>query len=293
MEEFIQKNLREQQDKKVGNGEKNGGDDDHDDADGNHDGQYTSYTTSDLAERELYAELLLATEIDDGRKRINDSDNDGGGSKKKSGTEGDVGAGGAVMGGTGIAEVALPIDERLRAARATEMAALEREQARMAKQRNYYDGGVEPSLSLSSSALPGNTTFSSSQFNSNNNNDLLGASYSHNFQLHTKEWVSRRRDERQIEIDTLRIAREATEGNTNVENRARIGFEAARRSAKQGGGASASTSATTTGRGGGASADKDDDPSMRNEWDRKQGRDARSNDERVWRTFMTKQRNRR
>ncbi|KAL3756371.1 hypothetical protein ACHAWU_007497 [Discostella pseudostelligera] len=286
--EFIQKNLRDKQDQKVGNGEKNGGDDD---IDGNLDGQYTSHATSDSAERELYAELLLSTENDNGRTQMNDSDIDGGGNKLKSGTEGDVGAGGAVMGGTGIAEVALPIDERLRAARATEMAALERERARTAK-RNYYDGGVEPSLSLSSSALPGNTIFASSH--SNNNNDLLGASYSHNFQLHTKEWVSRRRDERQFEIDALRTAREATEGNTTVENRARIGFEAARRSAKQGGGASASTTATTTGGGsGGARAHKDDDPSMRNEWDRKQGGDARSNDERVWRTFMTKQRNRR
>jgi hypothetical protein len=279
MEEFIQKNLREKQQDPLGSTTTTtnayGGDEV-----GNHDRQST--------ERELYAELLLSPKgKGDGiRKRMNyseDDDGDGDDTKKKRGAEGDVGAGGAVMGGTGIAEVALPIDERLRAARATEMAALERERARMAK-RNYHDGTV------SSSALP-NTVFSSSHSNNTSDlstNNLLGASYSHNFQLHTKEWVSRRRDERQIEIDALRTAQEATEGNTTIENRARIGFEAARKSAKQGGGSGANASTLTASAGG-----KNDDPSMRNEWDRKQGGDARSNDERVWRTFMTKQRNRR
>ncbi len=271
MEEFIRKKLHAKQDL-VG-----------DDA-----GRHTS--TSDSAERELYAELLLSTERDSDRKRLNDSDDDDDGAtaKRKRGDEGDVGAGGAVMGGTGIAEVALPIDERLRAARATEMAALERERAMMAKRKYGGVGGIVEPSSLSSSALPNHTTHS---HNNDMSNNLLGASYSHNFQLHTKEWVSRRRDERQIEIDALRTALDATEGNTTMENRARVGFEAARKSTKLGevGRASAPTTSTS----GGGTASTNNDPSMRNEWDRKQGGDARSNDERVWRSFMTKQRNRR
>jgi hypothetical protein len=266
MEEFIRKNLHEKQDRVVGDSA----------------GHPRNASTSDSAERELYAELFLSTEINNDGKGSNVSDDEGDGAtaKRMRGDEGDVGAGGAVMGGTGIAEVALPIDERLRAARATEMAALEWERARMAK-RNHYDGGVGVDVGGPSSALP----------NHDMSNNLLGASYSHNFQLHTKEWVSRRRDERQIEIDALRSAHEATEGNTTIENRARVGFEAARKSAKLG--ERERTNAPTTSASGYGSADTNNDPSMRNEWDRKQGGDARSNDERVWRTFMTKQRNRR
>lgn len=52
-----------------------------------------------------------------------------------------MGAGGAMMGGTGIAEVALPIDKRIRALRDTERAAAEHESAKgeQARQR----GGEE------------------------------------------------------------------------------------------------------------------------------------------------------
>eukprot|EP00557_Chaetoceros_sp_GSL56_P012660 CAMPEP_0176478496 /NCGR_PEP_ID=MMETSP0200_2-20121128/1218_1 /TAXON_ID=947934 /ORGANISM="Chaetoceros sp., Strain GSL56" /LENGTH=533 /DNA_ID=CAMNT_0017874439 /DNA_START=33 /DNA_END=1634 /DNA_ORIENTATION=+ len=50
----------------------------------------------------------------------------------------DIGAGGAMLGGTGIAEVALPVEERIKAARQTELAAARMEHKRMMKRRHGY-----------------------------------------------------------------------------------------------------------------------------------------------------------
>jgi hypothetical protein len=53
----------------------------------------------------------------------------------------DIGAGGAMLGGTGIAEVALPVEERIKAARETELAAAARmERRRMKKRHGDNDG---------------------------------------------------------------------------------------------------------------------------------------------------------
>ncbi|KAL3816791.1 hypothetical protein ACHAXA_001529 [Cyclostephanos tholiformis] len=289
------------------------------------------------AAKELYAELL--TSIDDGKGGTIDN--------KTMGGEGDVGAGGAMMGGTGIAEVALPIDERLRALKATEKAAIEHERARRAR---FGDGGSKYGVMLSSSSssragesrtihstsiaamvpmnfAPGpgkrkRRDLSSMQSTVEDpslraslgetraheigfdypvessamvgqgsyspvfrKSDLsqLGASYSHNFQLHTKEWVMRRRDERQNEIDTMQAKQEVDEGPTTEEGRARVGFDMSRKLAR-GDVIAPSVSAV----GGKGSIEE-----PKNEWDRKPGGDHRSSDERVWRTFMTNQRNRR
>ena len=69
------------------------------------------------AEKEMFAELLT-------------SDNKGDNDNAPTGAEeGDVGAGGAMMGGTGIAEATLPIDERIKALKETQRAATEYERA--------------------------------------------------------------------------------------------------------------------------------------------------------------------
>jgi hypothetical protein len=95
----------------------------------------------------------------------------------------------------------------------------------------------------------------------------------------------RKRDERQIEIDTIQSRQEADEGPTTAVNRSRVGFEMSRKLAR-GEVTTPATVASTGGKG-------PNGETLRNEWDRKPGGDHRSSDERVWRTFMTNQRNRR
>jgi hypothetical protein len=282
-----------------------------------------------------------------------------------------------MMGGTGIAEVALPIDERLRALRDTERAAAEHGRARRARSggggggggggRGGEHGGIPPSSSSSSRArgtgddaslgaamvcpssfapgpakrrrrdasptrtaaaaaaeeegegeegedpsLPrtfvgvdrpadssssamivGPSAAESDHPSVVRRSDLsgLGASYSHNFQLHTKEWVMRKRDERQTEIDAVQARQEVDEGPTIAGGRARVGFEMARKLAR-GEAIAPVTAAAGGGAGAGAGGGKGPNGELRNEWDRKSG-DNRSSDDRVWKTFMTNQRNRR
>ncbi|KAL9180758.1 hypothetical protein ACHAXT_011211 [Thalassiosira profunda] len=300
MEEFIQQNLKEKE-----------GD--------NNNGAEEKKVEASAEQKELYAELLEEkTEM--------------GGMAEG---EGDVGAGGAMMGGTGIAEVALPIDDRLRALQATERAAAEHEKARKARFGRGEEGGaigpsdvqeavapigpvdvgapsLEDRVPTSFASGPGKrkrddvgpvpvdgasspTAAKPQPSSANVGADYavqssahpsyaaaaggpavavgdVGASYSHNFQLHTKEWISQRRDERQSEIDAL----QAQQPVEDAASGARLGFEAARRLAK------GEAPAAARGPGG---------ESLRNEWEK--GGEKRSSDDRVWKQFMSNQRNRR
>lgn len=310
-----------------------------------------SHQTSD-AEKELYAELLLSS--------VNNNAEREGSIDKKAGGEGDVGAGGAMMGGTGIAEVALPIDERLRVLKATEMAAMEYERARKAR---FEGGGSEvwgssmmsqikngmndtPSdlQKIESIAAMVPMTFASGPGKRKRQNDNLtppvkddtksslsqastvggqgisdnyliessanigsggqysstydvrksdiadvGASYSHNFQLHTKEWVIRKRDERQTEIDTIHAKQVEDGGPMTSESRARVGFDMARKIAR---GEMTTGGSVSSGKGGVTKMNAE----LTNEWDRKKSgtnNHQQSSDDRVWKSFMTNQRNRR
>ena len=143
---------------------------------------------------------------------------------------------------------------------------------------------IGPAYNVESSAIPASSGYSASSAGSHvqkSDVSTLGASYSHNFQLHTKEWVSRKRDERQSEIEAVQAQQMIDEGPTTAENEKRVGFEQSRKIAKGEVVAPAAGSGGTAGGG-------------RNEWDRKQGGGNQpSSDERVWRNFMSKQRNRR
>ena len=307
-----------------------------------------SHQTSD-AEKELYAELLLSSSVNNNVDREGDIDN-------KAGGEGDVGAGGAMMGGTGIAEVALPIDERLRVLKATEKAAMEYERARKARfegkgreewtssmmsqikngmndisdqqkiesiaamvpmtfasgpgKRKRQNNSLAPpviedmtSLSQASSLgggqgindkyliessanIGGDGQYSSTYDVRKSDIAGVGASYSHNFQLHTKEWIMRKRDERQTEIDTIHAKQVEDAGPMTSESRARVGFDMARKIA-------CGEMITTDGSVSSGNPPKKNDE-LTNEWDRKKsGTNSQSSDDRVWKSFMTNQRNRR
>jgi len=88
-------------------------------------------------EKELFAELLSTSDLNTNNNQANNA--------SQSKLEGDVGAGGAMMMGSGIAEVALPVSERLKTQKATEMAALEYEKAQASRRRaptvSRHDGG--------------------------------------------------------------------------------------------------------------------------------------------------------
>ena len=311
-----------------------------------------SHQTSD-AEKDLYAELLLSS--------VNDNADREGGIDKKAGGEGDVGAGGAMMGGTGIAEVALPIDERLRVLKAAEKAAMEYERSRKARfegggreewgssmmsqiktgmndisdqqriesiaamvpmtfasgpgKRKRQNDSLTPPVkddmksSLSQASTVGGQGISDkyliessanigsgSQYSSTyhvRKSDIadVGASYSHNFQLHTKEWVMRKRDERQTEIDTIHAKQVEDAGPMTSESRARVGFDMARKIAR--GEITTTDGSVSSGKGGGVTKMNDE---LTNEWDRKKSgtnNHQQSSDDRVWKSFMTNQRNRR
>jgi hypothetical protein len=308
-----------------------------------------SHQTSD-AEKELYAELLLSSSVNNNVDREGDIDN-------KAGGEGDVGAGGAMMGGTGIAEVALPIDERLRVLKATEKAAMEYERARKARfegkgreewtssmmsqikngmndisdqqkiesiaamvpmtfasgpgkrkrqnnslaspviedmtslsQASSLGGGQginDKYLIESSANIGGDGQYSSTYDVRKSDIAGVGASYSHNFQLHTKEWIMRKRDERQTEIDTIHAKQVEDAGPMTSESRARVGFDMARKIAR---GEMITTDGSVSSSGN--PPKKNDE--LTNEWDRKKsGTNSQSSDDRVWKSFMTNQRNRR
>ncbi|EJK60953.1 hypothetical protein THAOC_18625, partial [Thalassiosira oceanica] len=91
MEEYIQSNLTEKKDKPA---------------------EPTKFKEASADDKELYGELIRSNSLNEERA-----------AGIKNEKEGDVGAGGAVLGGTGIAEVALPVEDRLKALKETERAA--------------------------------------------------------------------------------------------------------------------------------------------------------------------------
>ena len=277
--------------------------------------------------------------------------------------EDDVGAGGMMLAGTGIAEVALPVDERIRTVRETELLASSatagtsrgRGRGRMVgtsmahptnnRSAGYAAEGVGPMSAQDMKAmLP--TSFGGGKKNNKKQQQLKGSdmtqeiagtgmaapqmaaaamatapsttaaatgrkppvassagaavlptdvadlsqSYSHNFKLHTHQWVSDRKTEQQREIDRVRKEQEERDGT--VENRARVGFEQARRVARGGemavaGGGGAGGGGSGSG-GGGSGSHVTTGGMAGGGGDRN-----RSSDDRVWRSFVSKQRNRR
>ena len=254
--------------------------------------------------------------------------------------EDDVGAGGMMLAGTGIAEISLPVDERIRTVRETELLASSSTRGRIAAAAPRTGGGtgsggrapprsgpgsardlermlptsfgkkkgakeekiaqtIPPTAAVPTQPMAANSDAStaipvrgpgvggriaSSAGTAALPTDVanLSQSYSHNFKMHTHQWVSDRKTEQQREIDRVRKEQEERDGT--VENQSRVGFDQARRVARgevPAGAESSSSapfSARRTGPAGSVGAGGD-----RN----------RSSDDRVWRSFVSKSRNRR
>ena len=269
-------------------------------------------------EKEMFAELLLSSD------NASSTNNIANASQAK---DGDIGAGGAMMMGSGIAEVALPASQRLKTLKETEKAVSDYEKARNRQGRqehndrngnddlhlasandhiqhevpmNFAAGPgkrkrqesdmVSTTAALSTETPPTKSLTShhreqpinssaaysaSSAGTSVQRSDVstLGQSYSHNFQLHQQDWIAQRRDERQSEIDTIKTQQQADEAE---DSSGRMGFAMARRVAKGEKGVRPPPARGPNGE------------SLRNEWDRTKGGNQRSNDDRVWRQFMAK-----
>lgn len=173
----------------------------------------------------------------------------------------DVGSGGEVLGGTGIAEVILPVDQRLKAARETELAAARYEQERQNRQYNHSSGSMEAKANTYdqvdlSAMLP--TSFGSGPANNKRTKETkrqtaqipvqelggsstpslqpagkvlnknisanVGSSYSQNFRLHNEEWIAKKKQENLQESRDHQIHEE----DEDAVDSGRVGFEAKR-----------------------------------------------------------------
>lgn len=255
MEEFIRQNLKQSQEKET-------------------EAQEESSSTVKDMKAKLYAELASASLELAGTK------------EKQQDEEGDVGAGGAMLGGTGIAEVALPVDDRIQTIKETEQAiSLIRQQGRVLNRNTLVQREVAASLPLTFSAgadKRGKTNLPMGESSSSVPQEALETgrvsspagygsfkddvsdvplSYSHNFQLHKQEWVQQKKEGEQANVPV------PVDKHAHVAaNNERIGFEAARRVARG----------------------KDESAAMQSQEPR-QETEKRSTDDRVWKSFMAKQ----
>jgi hypothetical protein len=253
MEEFIRQNLKQSQEEEP-------------------EMQEGSSSTIKDMKAKLYAELASASLQLAGSKETQKAE------------EGDVGAGGAMLGGTGIAEVALPVDDRIQTIKETEQAvSLVRPQRRVLNRDTLLQREAVASLPLSFSAgvgkrgksnlpmipmqaaaakeaLENGGVSSSAGYGDDVSN--VPSSYSHNFQLHTQEWVQQKRDGQQQANEPVAVDKYIDV----AANHERIGFEAARRSARG-----------------------KDDAAEKESKDASQKAEKRSTDDRVWKSFMAKQ----
>ncbi len=220
---------------------------------------------------ELYAHILQET------TQLSNIKNE-----TKAGEE-DVGAGGSMLGGTGIAEIVLPVEDRIQTAKETELAAMKLEKARNRNQtreiltgessHSHIETDISQALPTNFGSGPGKrkspevmvaSTLQNERSRSSAplpaqsrvlNKDILtdiGSSYTHNFRLHNDEWITNKKKMEQESRADTRISEEADDS--------RVGFEASRGIKSEG---------QIHGHGG--------------------GRLKRANDDRVYKTFVKRE----
>lgn len=174
----------------------------------------------------------------------------------------DMGAGGEMLGGTGIAEVELPVEQRLQTAKETALAASRlgmkaaasgytssnaRETDRITQQElakmlpTSFVSGKRKSHVSKANVLASKESYSKSvniqpkvhvplnkdvafPESQEVNLDGIGSSYAHNFRLHNKEWIQKKKEETHQESNKDSASGEQEE----VADGDRIGFDAKR-----------------------------------------------------------------
>jgi hypothetical protein len=211
----------------------------------------------------------------------------------------DLGSGGMMLAGTGIAEVSLPVDDRIRVARETENAAREKERMRAMHQPpmaashstkmevipppnfstdadTVVASGLHPPPTLPPASSAGSSVLPTDVSG-------LAQSYAHNFREHSHQWAADRRSERDRQADASRRAAQSQGGTT--ENQTRKGFAEMRQQQHASG---------TSGAGGARSKTGASVPHVRGQGHGNRDRDrGSSTDDRVWKAFVSKARNRR
>lgn len=207
--------------------------------------------------------------------------------------EGDVGSGGAMLGGTGIAEVSLPVDDRLKTVAATSAATSsarrdpskahttskfsvaelplafatgkgkrgKNESVPMMKVAIPVKNVTEPSIDTTRAEQVAATASSAGYEVLTSDVSGVASSYSHNFRLHAQEWLQEKKDSERAPIE-----QNEEQTTTSDVDEDRIGFAAAR----------------------GRAADQMLD---KTKGDNK--RQKRSSDDRVYKSFMTRQKEQR
>mmetsp|Transcript_1560 Transcript_1560/g.2226 ORF Transcript_1560/g.2226 Transcript_1560/m.2226 type:complete len:398 (+) Transcript_1560:68-1261(+) len=151
--------------------------------------------------KDLYAQLLKSSAVSlagAGTSNVTNSDPQ----------EGDMGAGGAMLGGTGIAEVIIPVEDKIKNIKQTEMALAKKQD--MQRRR---------AMALKTISSAGTDVLSEDVSN-------LGASYAHNFRLHNSEWIEQKKQQGKAQYEAMHTQKKS-EGD-NEENEQRIGFNAKR-----------------------------------------------------------------
>ncbi len=174
--------------------------------------------------------------------------------------EGDMGAGGAVLGGTGIAEVTLSVEDRIKTAKETELAAarLYKKKSRSGDVYGQSNGnesskgnarnqedlstmlpmsfGAGPSKRRSAQTIAtlSSTKDESSKVLSAKKIDALsktvttvGSSYAHNFHMHNQEWIS---NQKKMDEESRPMEKD----DENGVDSSRLDFEAKREMIKAG-----------------------------------------------------------
>lgn len=184
--------------------------------------------------KDLFVQLLKASEASITSANSHNNVTASGTNKNQ---EGDVGAGGAVLGGTGIAEVILSVDDRLKNIKETEMAIAKKKQEREARLAFYGRSGGSgvidnskrngvKNIGTSSSAVARTKDGAMTPADDMSN---LGSSYSHNFRLHNSEWIENKKiQERTRYSNESNNDNIAKESNSIQEDKERIGFHAKR-----------------------------------------------------------------
>lgn len=166
--------------------------------------------------KDLYSQLLQSS----GFGSITASDNNKNDTVGTNTQEGDVGAGGEMLGGTGIAEVILSVEDRIKNIKDTEVALAKRQGRMMMKNSNTTTGASSGTHSSRTASSAGSIVTSKDVSN-------VGGSYAHNFRLHNSEWIENKKKQERAFIEATQ-QQSKDQNEDNELNQQRVGFHAKR-----------------------------------------------------------------
>jgi hypothetical protein len=141
--------------------------------------------------------------------------------------EGDVGAGGAMLGGTGIAEVILSVEDRLQNIKETEIALMKKQEEHNRRNKNIAAAASGGNTGAAARSYSSRTVSSAGQNVLSEDVSSLGASYAHNFRLHNSEWIKEKKQQEKAQYEALQQQGRSADDDNEM-NKQRVGFNAKR-----------------------------------------------------------------